>query len=140
MRERICTLDELEDFAREVIELAKEYKIILLRGDLASGKTTFVKYISNALNIDENVVSPTFSVQNRYGGHLYHYDLYQNGVEGFLSLGLLEELDKDGYHIIEWGDEKLESILKKFFIDYIVVNIEKNDESSRIYKVRKCTN
>ncbi|MFK5881878.1 MAG: tRNA (adenosine(37)-N6)-threonylcarbamoyltransferase complex ATPase subunit type 1 TsaE [Sulfurospirillum sp.] len=140
MNEKVCTLDELESFAKEIAELAKDCGVVLLRGDLASGKTTFVKKFSSALGLREDVVSPTFSVQNRYGESLYHYDIYQNGIGGFLSSGLLEELDKEGYHLIEWGDEKLESVLRKYFIDYIVVDIEKKSDESRVYKVKKCIN
>ncbi len=140
MMQKVCTLNDLDKFAREVFEHIKDCKVILLRGDLASGKTTFVKEFSNALGVDADVTSPTFSVQNRYGEYLYHYDIYQNGVEGFLSSGLLEELDREGYHLIEWGDEKLENILKGYFVDYATIDIEKKSDNSRVYKVKKCIN
>ncbi len=136
--ERICKLEQLQDFVKEVIDFGKECRVYLLRGNLASGKTTFVQQFANVIGLKADVTSPTFSVQNNYDNKLYHYDIYQNGVKSFLSSGLLEELDKDGYHIIEWGDEKLENILKQYFVDYIVVDIRKNNENSRTYKVNKC--
>jgi len=137
---RVCRLDDLDGFASEIKELVKDCRVILLRGDLASGKTTFVQKYAKVLGLKADVTSPTFSVQNRYGEDLYHYDIYQNGIDGFLSSGLLEELDKNGQHLIEWGDEKLESVLKSYYIDYILIEIEKKSDDSRVYKVKKCTN
>jgi len=139
MIEKKYKLEELDEFARYILEYAKECRVILLKGDLASGKTTLVRNLTKVLGLQEAVTSPTFSVQNVYGGELYHYDIYQNGVDGFLSSGLLEELDKEGYHVIEWADEKLEVILKRYLIDFITIEIEKS-ENSRIYKVVKCIN
>ncbi len=140
INKRICTVEELKAFIGEILKSCKGNKVFLLRGDLASGKTTFVQEFSKVLGLKVDVTSPTFSVQNNYADKLYHYDIYQNGIEGFLSSGLLEELEKDGYHLIEWGDEKLESILKRYFMDYLVINIKKEDKDSRIYEVSKCTN
>lgn len=140
MSERICTVEELKDFIQEILQSCKESKVFLLRGDLASGKTTFVQEFSKVLGLKADVTSPTFSVQNSYDNKLYHYDIYQNGTEGFLASGLLEELDKDGYHLIEWGDEKLEDILRQYFINYLVIDIKKENKNSRIYKVSKCIN
>lgn len=137
---RICKVEDLKAFIKEIIKSCKGSRVILLRGDLASGKTTFVQEFSKVLGLKDDVTSPTFSVQNSYDDKLYHYDIYQNGVEGFLSSGLLEELEKNGYHLIEWGDEKLENILKQYFIDYLIINIKKEDKNSRIYEVSKCIN
>jgi len=140
MIQRVCKLDDLESFACEIRDIAKDCGVILLRGDLASGKTTFVQSFAKVLGLKADVTSPTFSVQNRYGENLYHYDIYQNGIDGFLSSGLLEELEKEGYHLIEWGDEKLEAVLKSYFIDYIVIDIDKQSDKHRVYKVKKCIN
>ncbi len=140
INKRSCTIKELKVFIREILESCKDSRVFLLRGDLASGKTTFVQEFSKVLGLKTDVTSPTFSVQNSYDDKLYHYDIYQNGVESFLSSGLLEELEKDGYHLIEWGDEKLENILKQYFINYLVISIKKENQNSRIYKVSKCIN
>lgn len=96
--------------------------IIILSGTLGSGKTTFVKEFVKSKNIDDFVTSPTFSIQNIYG-HIYHYDLYNKDINEFLSLGMLEELEKEGYHFIEWG-EGLEKYLKQFGFEYLKIEIE----------------
>ncbi len=88
---KTCPLDELSDLAKEVLKFSKNCRVILLRGDLASGKTTFVQEFARELGIHVDVTSPTFSVQNEYDKKLYHYDIYQNGTNGFVSQGLLEE-------------------------------------------------
>jgi len=103
--------------------------IVLLRGDLASGKTTLVQNYVASLNRQDRVTSPTFSLQSQYGENIYHYDLYNKTLEEFISLGMLEEFEKDGIHFVEWGEEKLEKILKEYGFDILVVNIEKKEES-----------
>lgn len=109
--------------------------VVILQGDLASGKTTLTQAAARHLDIDEPVTSPTFSLQQRYGDQLYHYDIYNHGIEHFLALGLLEELEKPGYHFIEWGDETLIEMLKMAEIPVIVIEIEKCAPDARCYKV-----
>jgi tRNA threonylcarbamoyladenosine biosynthesis protein TsaE len=103
--------------------------IVLLRGDLASGKTTLVQNYITHLGINDIVTSPTFSIQSIYGNNIYHYDIYNKTLGEFISLGLLEEFEKNGIHFVEWGDEKLENILIEYGFSVIVVNIEKKNES-----------
>ncbi|MFA6759816.1 MAG: tRNA (adenosine(37)-N6)-threonylcarbamoyltransferase complex ATPase subunit type 1 TsaE [Sulfuricurvum sp.] len=131
----ILAEDELSVLAKDI---TKEFKsgVILLRGDLASGKTTLVKEIAKTLHLADVVTSPTFALQQVYGGVLYHYDIYNHGLDHFISLGLLEELEKDALHIVEWGDARLEQILEGVGIEYMVVEIEKK-ESKREYNI--CT-
>ena len=50
---------------------------------------------------------------------------------------MLEELEKEGFHIIEWADEKLEKILDGYMIDYTEIKIEEK-EDKRVYKVNRC--
>ena len=47
---------------------------------------------------------------------------------------MLEELDKEGLHFVEWGDDKLESILKEYGFDCLKISIEKK-EDKREYKI-----
>ena len=122
MKFKVKTIEDL----KPVIECIKKSgkKIILLSGTLGSGKTTLVKEFLKSHGIDEEATSPTFSIQNRYG-NIYHYDVYQKKDE-FFSLGMLEELEKEGYHFIEWGEE-IEDILDMYGFDYVKINIKLND-------------
>ncbi len=97
-------------------------KVVLLQGTLGSGKTTLVQAFAQKMG-QKGVTSPTFSIQQRYGEHIYHYDLYNAGFEKFMELGLFEELTKDGWHFIEWADERLKELITAMGLDYLVVQI-----------------
>jgi len=127
-------LDEIHTLAKEISEKFQN-GVIILRGDLAAGKTTFVKALAKYLCIEDDVTSPTFSLQQCYGEKLFHYDIYNHGIEHFISLGMLEELDKDGLHLVEWGDDKLVEILDAAGIKTLTIKIEKLDDNSRNYEV-----
>ncbi len=109
--------------------------VVILKGDLAAGKTTLVKAVVNAMGIEDEVTSPTFSLQQVYGGKIYHYDMYNHGLEHFLSLGMLEELEKEGIHFVEWGDDELLHILASAEIPTVVIEIEKIADDEREYRV-----
>ena len=129
--EIVANEQELQKVVKAVLRTKKT--IILLYGDLGSGKTTFVKAFAKALG-EEGVSSPTFSLQQIYGNKIFHYDLYQGGSEKFLELGLLEELEKDGFHLIEWSDDKLETLLKNVGFDFIKLFIEPKG-AKRLYRI-----
>jgi len=134
MKKYTLKLNELNTLVKDVIS---EFPngVVILKGDLASGKTTFVKAVVKELGCDEDVTSPTFSLQQCYGDNIFHYDIYNHGIEHFISLGMLEELDKKGLHFVEWGDDKLEAILKNAWIDTMSINIEKISDKTREYTV-----
>lgn len=127
-------LDELHILVEEISEKFQN-GVIILRGDLASGKTTFVKALALHLGVSDDVTSPTFSLQQCYGDKIFHYDIYNHGIEHFLSLGMLEELERDGLHLVEWGDERLVDILVSAGIKTLTITIEKLDNNSRNYEV-----
>ncbi|MDF1880096.1 tRNA (adenosine(37)-N6)-threonylcarbamoyltransferase complex ATPase subunit type 1 TsaE [Sulfurimonas sp. MAG313] len=121
-------LDELEVLAKEIENTLPKGGVVILEGDLASGKTTLTQAFASYLGEEEIVTSPTFSLQQCYGKNLYHYDLYNKGLDNFLSLGLLEELEKEGYHLIEWADESLGNFLKSAGISVLHIKIKKQEK------------
>ncbi|MCT7498670.1 tRNA (adenosine(37)-N6)-threonylcarbamoyltransferase complex ATPase subunit type 1 TsaE [Aliarcobacter cryaerophilus] len=134
-REFLLDLSNISIFVDELKKILKNRDcIVILIGDLASGKTTLVKHFVESLGIDDVVNSPTFSLQVLYGEDIFHYDLYNKTLEEFISLGMLEEFEKSGLHFVEWGDSKLENILNDYGFDVVVVNILKNDDK-RLYKI-----
>lgn len=122
----------------DALDLAIDSKdcVVLLRGDLASGKTTLVKNFVKSKRLDTKVTSPTFSVQSIYNNNIFHYDIYNKNLSEFIALGLLEEFDKSGIHFVEWGDENLQNILKQYGFNVIIVSIEKF-ENKREYKIEQ---
>ena len=98
---------------QETIELAQNIEsekfpnmVICLTGDLGSGKTVFTKGFAKALEIDEEVTSPTFNIIKEYTSGempLYHMDVYR--LDGNVAdLGIEEYFTKKGITIIEWAD------------------------------------
>ncbi len=125
----IATLDNISDIVQYLDkQIGGKNIVVLLQGDLASGKTTLVKNYVKALGLTDVVNSPTFSIQSIYGNNIYHYDVYNKTLEEFVSLGLLEEFEKDGIHFVEWGDENLKKILDDYGFEVLVIKINKLNE------------
>ena len=108
MNYKITTYSE-----NETIELAENIEsekfpnmVICLEGDLGSGKTVFTKGFAQAMEIDEEVTSPTFNIIKEYTTGempLYHMDVYR--LDGRVEeLGIEEYYTKKGVTIIEWAD------------------------------------
>ena len=127
------TLDVLAD------DIIKNFAdgVVILRGDLAAGKTTLVKKITQKLACNDEVTSPTFSLQQCYGDKIFHYDIYNHGLEYFISLGMLEELEKEGLHFIEWGNDALVEILHSAGMNIMTIDITKISQKARKYTI--CT-
>jgi tRNA threonylcarbamoyladenosine biosynthesis protein TsaE len=97
-------------------------QLLILRGDLGTGKTTLVKGIAQALDAAEadEVTSPTFTLIHEYDGardgqpiKLFHLDVYRlEGERQLETLGIDELLTADALVLVEWG-EKFKSIQKK---------------------------
>lgn len=133
----ICKgIDEIDEVGQKLLTLVGKDSVVVLKGDLAAGKTTLVKSVASLLGVTEGVTSPTFSLQQCYSDKIFHYDIYNHGLEQFMSLGLFEELEKKGLHFIEWGDDKLIELLENAGFDLLAVEIEKN-QTKRCYTMRK---
>ena len=129
-------IDELGTVVQAIERSLPQGGVVILEGDLAAGKTTLTQAFARHLGEEELVTSPTFSLQQCYGDKLFHYDLYNKGLDNFLSLGLLEELEKEGYHLIEWGDETLFSFLLSAGIPAMHIHIDK-EENTRTYTMKE---
>ncbi|WP_026944336.1 tRNA (adenosine(37)-N6)-threonylcarbamoyltransferase complex ATPase subunit type 1 TsaE [Helicobacter rodentium] len=112
----------------ESLDLKNHRGIYLLSGDLASGKTTLVQAMVESLGSKVQVTSPTFLTAMDYGNQIYHYDLYNKNLEELFALGFLEEIEKEGWHFIEWGDENLAKILRQIGLPFrrILISLESN--------------
>ena len=140
IKEYNLALDELYTLCNEIDSYLKGSGIVLLIGEIAAGKTSFVKSFAKFLQIECSVTSPTFSIQSFYGNHsddkgFYHYDIYNKGVDNFLNMGLIEDLEKDGYHFIEWADDKMIDIINSCGFKKVLLQIEAFSDMRRVYKV-----
>ncbi len=136
MKEIIANLDELNVVVSYLNEIVPTSAIVFLTGNLAAGKTTLTKSIAKEKGIESEITSPTFSLQQCYDKNLFHYDLYRIENAEFMELGLFEEFDKEGWHMIEWGDDELKTFLLHAGYEVFTVTIEPYEEK-RKYTIEK---
>ncbi|WP_299549820.1 tRNA (adenosine(37)-N6)-threonylcarbamoyltransferase complex ATPase subunit type 1 TsaE [uncultured Helicobacter sp.] len=120
--ELILAQNEISQFL-DILNLPKNRGIYLLNGTLASGKTTLVKEMVKTLGVKVDVTSPTYLTALEYGEGVYHYDIYQKDLDTLFALGFLEEIEKEGWHFVEWGDENLAKILKDIGLPFRQISI-----------------
>ncbi|WP_295421497.1 tRNA (adenosine(37)-N6)-threonylcarbamoyltransferase complex ATPase subunit type 1 TsaE [Sulfurovum sp.] len=134
-----ASLSELDKVVTYLDEILPSHAIVFLRGDLAAGKTTLTQAIAKAKGIETEVTSPTFSLQQCYGAkdgtHLYHYDLYRLDHEEFMQMGLFEEFEKEGWHMVEWGSDELKAFLEGVGYNVVTIDIEPTP-NGRKYKIK----
>ena len=127
----------------ETIELAQNIEsekfpnmVICLRGDLGSGKTVFTKGFAKALEVKEEVTSPTFNIIKEYTTGelpLFHMDVYR--LDGNVEdLGIEEYFTKKGITIIEWAD-MIPDYLPEERLDIKIKN-SSEDEDKRIITIK----
>ena len=107
---------------RKLADLLEPPQLLLLRGDLGTGKTTLVKGIAQALDAadPDEVTSPTFTLIHEFDGtrngkpvKLFHLDVYRlEGERQLETLGLDDLFTPDALVVVEWG-EKFKSLRKR---------------------------
>lgn len=102
--------------------------IVVLSGDLGSGKTKLTEGILSYFNLQDEISSPTFTIVNEYNSNdtnIYHFDVYRlEDTDEFYAIGGDEYFSK-GICIIEWG-EMIESALPS---DYMKINFSRSFEN-----------
>ena len=111
MAEEIIThsAEETTHWGREFAGRLKAPVLVLLAGDLGSGKTTLTKGIVSGLGAakEDEVTSPTFTLVHVYGKaeKVYHADLYRiENFHDFETLGMEDVFSKPAIVIIEWSE------------------------------------
>lgn len=143
--QKVCaTLEQLQEFCKEIIALLKPDEKVMLLGAMGSGKTTLVRNLLQLMDYDEVVSSPTFNLVNEYqispSGNLFsqrsltvfHIDLYrlEGGEE---NIGLGEIFDSQAMVFVEWG-ERVEWITERASL-LIDINFSAGGSQSREVKV-----
>lgn len=125
----LCSsVQEYIPLCKEIIATIPQGEIILLRGDLGSGKTTFVQTFVAELGININVDSPTFSIQNSYSETFFHYDIYRKNLSELIALGIFEEFDRQGWHFVEWGSDEFGKILNQYGYSFTIIELTLTQE------------
>ena len=112
-------INKIEDWQNVVNEIMPHFKhnILLLKGNLGAGKTTFTKFLLKNLGSKDEVSSPTYAIVNEYHtpkGKVFHFDLYRmKNITEVYDIGMDEYLDNAQLCIIEWPEiyeEELEGL------------------------------
>ena len=110
--------EETKKFAQEIASNSKKGDVIVLSGELGSGKTKFTEGFLEYFNLQDELSSPTFTIVNEYDTEnfpIYHFDVYRlDDIDEFYAIGGDEYLS-NGICIIEWG-EKIEEILPSSYL------------------------
>ena len=103
----VKNLEEWQQVAEKVSQLL-EHDILLLKGNLGAGKTTFTKFLLKTLGSTDEVSSPTYAIVNEYTapqGSIFHFDLYRmKSVDEVYDIGMDEYLDSAWLCIVEWPE------------------------------------
>ena len=125
--------EETRKFAEKIAAQLKKGDIIVLTGDLGSGKTKFVEGILTYFGKQDEISSPTFTIVNEYNARetIYHFDVYRlEDVDEFFAIGGEEYFEK-GICLIEWG-EIIEEILPNRYLKIIFDRDLKNETKRRM--------
>ena len=123
---------ETKDFAKKLASKLNIGDIIVLSGELGSGKTKFTEGFLSYFELENEISSPTFTIVNEYKNSkatIFHFDVYRlENIDEFYAIGG-EEYFNSGICIIEWG-EIIKDALPK---DYIEITLKKDlsDENIR---------
>lgn len=122
--------DETKAIGFNLASKLNKKDIVILTGDLGSGKTKFTEGFLSYFGLEDEISSPTFTIVNEYSKNdinIYHFDVYRlDDLDEFYAIGGTDYFD-NGICLIEWG-ELIEPILSK----YIKINISKDNENENI--------
>lgn len=125
------------NFANKLANKLNIGDVVVLNGDLGSGKTKFTEGILKYFGLENEISSPTFTIVNEYNAkdlNIFHFDVYRFADSSeFFAIGG-EDYFSQGLCIIEWGIIISDALPS----EYIEINFEKSDENEnfRLLKVR----
>ena len=144
----MCNFEYLSHSAEETVTFAQKLAaklnagdLIVLNGELGSGKTKFTEGILKYFGLDSEISSPTFTIVNEYNAknfNIYHFDVYRfSNSDEFYAIGG-EDYFSQGLCIIEWGNIISDALPN----EYIEINFERTDENPdyRLLKIRTVGN
>ncbi len=128
--------NDTKKFAENLASKLKTGDVVVLTGDLGSGKTKFAEGILRYFGLENEISSPTFNIVNEHisgNTKIFHFDVYRlENVDEFYAIGG-EEYFSNGICIIEWGEIIKEALPN----EYIKINFKRdnNDTNKRILNI-----
>ncbi len=124
--------DETRALGERLSSLLDSGDVVLISGELGTGKTRLVQGIARGLGVSGPVTSPTFSLVKEYYGRmpLFHADLYRLAPRDLPSLGLDEYLIEGGLLCVEWG-ERASELSWSWSDNTLMIDLEWLDENKR---------
>ena len=135
-RIHIATLADINRAAELFLKEIGNNNLWAFYGSMGAGKTTFTRYMCEALDCRDDVSSPTFALVHCYRAKfpIYHFDMYRiNGFDNLYSTGFFDYLDAGGVLVIEWSENVLEFLPK----DMIRVDIKRISDNEREITVKR---
>ena len=123
------TLDRIDEIAQQLIQAAGEEKVWIFKGEMGAGKTTLIKSLAKALQVDDQVSSPTFGIVNEYQtspkGLIFHFDFYRldDPMEA-LDIGIEEYFYSGNYCWLEWAENIASFLPERFFLIELIIESE----------------
>ena len=129
-------IDDLQQAAKDLLEIAGGEKVFVFYGEMGAGKTTFIQHICKELKSEDAVSSPTYALVNEYtlpsGDSLFHLDLYRlKNLEEAYDIGIEEYLYGGDYCLIEWPQ-----IIEPLLEECLKVNIDLQADKSRLITIQ----
>lgn len=130
----ITSTAELNYVAQELLAFAQQQKFFIFEGEMAAGKTTFIKAFCEVIGVEDVVSSPTFSIVNEYRSKdcpVYHFDFYRlKNLQEVYDIGYEEYFYSDNYCLVEWP-QKIQELLPE---NYIKVQITITGNEQRLFE------
>ena len=137
----ISRINEVTDFVGPLI---RKGSVIGLTGGLGAGKTYLTSCIFSKLGIEEQIVSPTFTIMNQYylpaiDCAFYHFEVYRiNGASDLDAIGFFDAISEtDSVIVVEWA-EKIREVLPEKNCLFIEIKYAAENAENRDYSIFIC--
>ena len=133
----IDSIAQLTSVAEQLLTFANGNKFFVFEGEMAAGKTTFIKSFCEILGVIDIVSSPTFSIVNEYemsNSIIYHFDFYRlKTIQEAYDIGYEDYFYSNNICLLEWPS-KIEELRPT---SYIKVDILITGKTSRTFNFTK---
>lgn len=132
--------NETKKLAKKIADILTVDDFLCLDGDLGAGKTTFTRYLCQALGVTGYITSPSYNIVNEYDGNVEvnHFDVYRiYSIDELYEIGYEEYFHSERINIIEWA-VKIKELIPEGSI-WIYISLGENF-NERIFRIKGLDN